>query len=227
MTLQKEYPLEDALLNGFEFPAALVVEVTKQGIVLSKMRYLKAVGDVINQTVRCPSITMYAHVARFIDPHLREESVGPVGIDLLYNFQVDKNILNETVEALKRGRARLNFNNPQTRDIARTLMDKILNKEKLNFKRLTAQEQGLILEPYVFYLFGRAGEGKRSVLQNVELIDREGILRCQIGTETVRYRPAPAPRMELDILLFTEMRNIPSILKGLEAHGFVHEVPTA
>ena len=53
----KEDPLEETLLNGFEFPVAVVVEVTKQGIVLSKMRYLKAVGDVINQTVRCASIS--------------------------------------------------------------------------------------------------------------------------------------------------------------------------
>ena len=35
----KEMPLEESLLSGFEFPVALVVEVTKQGVVLSKQRY--------------------------------------------------------------------------------------------------------------------------------------------------------------------------------------------
>ena len=52
----KELSLESSLLSGFEFPVALVVEVTKQGIVLSKQRYLKALGDVVNQTIRCASI---------------------------------------------------------------------------------------------------------------------------------------------------------------------------
>ncbi len=219
----KEYPLENTLLDGFEFPVALVVEVTKQGILLSKMRYLKAVGDVINQTVRCASIAMYAHMSNYVDPHLKEENIGPVGIDLLYNFRIDKGLFNETVEAIKRGRARINFSNPQTRDVARSLMEKIKNKEKINFKRLMAQEQGLILEPYVYYLFCKVGEGKRNVLQNVELIDREGLLKCQSGKDTIRYRPAPAPTMELDVLMFTDMRTLPSILKGLEEHGFRHE----
>ncbi|MBN1390231.1 MAG: hypothetical protein JXA22_06280 [Candidatus Thermoplasmatota archaeon] len=220
----KEYPLEDALLNGFEFPVAMVVEVTKQGIVLSKMRYLKAVGDVINQTIRCAAIAMYAHMGRFVDPHLKEESIGPVGVDLLYNFQVDKGLFNETIETIKRGRAKINHNNPQTRDIAKSLMEKIHNKQRLVFKRLTAQEQGLILEPYVFHLFEKVGEGKRNVLQNVELIDREGLLKVNDGIDIIRYKPAPAPTMELDILLFTDLKYLTSILKGLEEHGFHHEV---
>ncbi len=219
----KEYPLEDALLNGFEFPVAVVVEVTKQGIVLSKMRYLKAVGDVINQTIRCASIAMYAHMGRFVDPHLQKENIGPVGIDLLYNFQIDKGLFNETVEAIKRGKATINHHNPQTRDLAKGLMDKIHDKQRINFKRLSAQEQGLILEPYVYYLCTRVGEGKRNVLQNVELIDREGMLKCQVGIDTIRYKPAPAPTMELDVLMFTDLKNLYSILKGLEAHGFRHE----
>lgn len=219
----KEYPLEDALLNGFEFPVAMVVEVTKQGIVLSKMRYLKAVGDVINQTIRCAAIAMYAHMGHFVDPHLQEENIGPVGIDLIYNFQIDKGLFNETIEAIKRGKARINHNNPQTRDMAKLLMEKIHNKERIIFKRLTAQEQGLILEPYVFYLFGRVGEGKRNVLQNVELIDREGLLKVNDGRDIIRYKPAPAPTMELDILMFTDLKYLPSILKGLEEHGFRHE----
>jgi len=44
------------------------------------------------------------------------------------------------METIKRGRAKLNFNNPQTRDMAQGLMEKILRKDRVNFKRLTAQE---------------------------------------------------------------------------------------
>ena len=220
----KEYPLEDTLLNGFEFPVAVVVEVTKQGIVLSKMRYLKAVGDIINQTIRCPMITMYAHMGMFRDPHLSSDMISPMGVDLLYLFQIDKQYFNETIETIKRGRATLNFHNPQTRDMARGLMEKIMKKERINFRRLSAQEQGLILEPYIYYLFQRVGEGKRNVLQNVELLEREGILKCEVGNDTLRYRPAPAPTMELDILMFTDLKYLPSILRGLESHGFKHEI---
>jgi hypothetical protein len=220
----KEYPLEETLLNGFEFPVAMVVEVTKQGIVLSKMRYLKAVGDVINQTIRCPMITMYTHMGTFRDPHLQSEMISPMGVDLIYLFQIDKQYFNETIEAIKRGKATLNFHNPQTRDMARGLMEKIMRKERINFRRLSAQEQGLILEPYVFYLFQRVGEGKRNVLQNVELLEREGILKCEMGNDTHRYRPAPAPTMELDILVFTDLKYLPSILRGLESRGFKHEI---
>jgi hypothetical protein len=220
----KEYPLEDTLLNGFEFPVALVVEVTKQGIVLSKMRYLKAVGDIINQTIRCPMITMYVHMGTFRDPHLASDMISPMGVDLIYLFQIDKQYFNETIETIKRGRATLNFHNPQTRDMARGLMEKIMKKDRINFRRLSAQEQGLILEPYIYYLFQRVGEGKRNVLQNVELLEREGILKCEIGNDTLRYRPAPAPTMELDILMFTDLKYLPSILRGLESHGFKHEI---
>ncbi|MFO8051596.1 MAG: hypothetical protein R6V01_07860 [Thermoplasmatota archaeon] len=220
----KEYPLEETLLEGFEFPVAVMVEVTKQGIVLSKMRYLKAVGDVINQTIRCASIAMYAHVSHFVDPHLQDQRIGPVGIDLVYNFQVDKGIFNETIESVKRGKATINHNNPQTRDMAMALMDKIRTKERINFKRLTAQEQGLVLEPYVYHLFCKVGSGRRQVLQNIELIDREGLLKCQVKKDVIRYKPAPAPTMELDILMFTDLQTVPSILMGLEQHGFKREL---
>lgn len=220
----KEYPLEETLLDGFEYPVAVMVEVTKQGIVLSKMRYLKAVGDVINQTIRCASIAMYAHVSHFVDPHLQDQKIGPVGIDLVYNFQVDKGMFNETIESVKRGRATINHNNPQTRDMAIALMDKIRTKDRINFKRLTAQEQGLVLEPYVFHLFNKVGEGRRQVLQNIELIDREGLLKCQVKNDVIRYKPAPAPTMELDILMFTDLQTLPSILKGLEKFGFRREL---
>lgn len=220
----KEYPLEDTLLNGFEFPVALVIEVTKQGVVLSKMRYLKAVGDVINQTIRCPMITMYTHMGTFRDPHLSSEMISPMGVDLIYLFQIDKQYFNETIETIKRGRATLNFHNPQTKDMARGLMEKIMKKERINFRRLSAQEQGLILEPYIYYLLQRVGEGKRNVLQNVELLEREGVLKCEIGNDSLRYRPGPAPTMELDILMFTDLKYLPSILRGLESHGFKHEI---
>ncbi len=219
----KEYPLEETLLDGYEYPIALVIEVTKQGIVLSKLRYLKAVSDVINETVRCPSITMYMHGGQFLDPHLKDLDIGPMGVDMFYRFPVDKGLLNETVEAIKRGRAFLNHNNPQTRVMAGLLMEKIMKKDRINYKRLTAQEQGLILEPYMNYLLTHAGEGKRTVLQNVELVEREGVLKCQVDQDIVRYRPANGPTMELDILVVTDQRYLTSIFKALERYGFVHE----
>ena len=37
--------LDDNLLKGFEYPVCLVVEVTKQGVLLSKLRYLKSLGQ--------------------------------------------------------------------------------------------------------------------------------------------------------------------------------------
>jgi hypothetical protein len=221
--LLKELPLEDALLNGYSFPVALVMEVTKQGIVLSKMRYLKAVGEAVNQTIRCASIEMYAHMGHFIDPHFNKEQAGPVGIDLLYSFHIEKGIFNETIEEIKRGRARINYNNPQTRDVAKTLMDKIKNHNKIIFKRLSSHEQGLILEPYVSVLMQKLGEGKRTILQNVELSDREGSLRCHSGGDTVIYRPAKSPTMEVDILLICDLRTLPSIMGDLEEFGFKHE----
>ncbi|HHD16452.1 MAG TPA: hypothetical protein ENK47_07060 [Euryarchaeota archaeon] len=220
----KEFLLEDTLLNGFEFPVAMVIEVTKQGIVLSKMRYLKAVGDIINQTIRCPMITMYAHMGSFRDPHLNSEVISPMGVDLIYMFQIDKQYFNETVEAIKRGRATLNFHNPQTQEMAKVLMEKIMRKDRINFRRLSAQEQGLILEPYIYYMLQRVGEGKRNILQNVELLEREGVLKCEREGDIIRYRPAPAPTMEVDIMMFTDMKYIPSILRGLESHGFKHEI---
>lgn len=219
----KELSLESSLLSGYEFPVALVVEVTKQGIVLSKQRYLKALGDVVNQTIRCASIEMYAHTGSFLDPHLRFGSDGPVGVDLLYNFRVEKHYFFETVEAIKDGKLRINMNNPQTVDVARVLMEKIMRRESLSYKRLRSHEQGLILEPYMTHMLQKAGKGKRTVLQNVELLDREGVLRCLVDGETIEYKPTPAPVMEVDILMITEIATLPNILKDLENHGFRHE----
>lgn len=219
----KECSLEEALLDGYQFPIALVVEVTKQGIVLSKMRYLKAIGDVVNETIRCASIEMYAHMGHYLDPHFDQEQAGPVGIDLLYSFSVDKGLFYETIDEIKRGRAEINFNNPQTRNAAISLMEKIKNHDRIFFKRLTSSEQGLILEPYVFHLMKKAGHGRRTVLQNVELSDREGSLKCHVGKDTIIYRPASAPTMEVDILLITDFKTLPSILQDLEKYGFKHE----
>lgn len=219
----KELPLEYTLLDGYDFPVTLVVEVTKQGIVLSKMRYLKAVGETVNQTIRCASIEMYAHMGNFVDPHFSHQQAGPVGIDLLYSFRIDKGVLNETVEEIKRGKAMINFNNPQTREMAKSLMDKVHNHRRINFKRLSSHEQGLILEPYAYYLLKKVGQGKRTVLQNVELSDREGSLKCKMGDDTVFYRPATSPTMEVDILLITDLKTLPSILSDLEKYGFKHE----
>ncbi|MDG6224482.1 MAG: hypothetical protein QCI82_03110 [Candidatus Thermoplasmatota archaeon] len=218
-----EYQLEEALLNGFEYPVALVVEVTKQGIVLSKMRYLKAVGDVVNETVRCPSMVMYCHMGKFIDPHLIGQRTGPMGIDLLYLMELNKGLFNESVDAIRRGRSMVNTNNPSTKNIASALLEKINTRDRINFNRLTAQEQGLILEPYVHYLLKRAGSGKRKLFQNVELVERGGLIKCRSGDEIIRFRPTPAPMMELDILLVTNMNTMSSILKDLEMMGFKKE----
>jgi hypothetical protein len=223
MQMITEYQLEEALLDGFEFPVALVVEVTKQGIVLSKMRYLKAVGDVVNETVRCSSIEMYCHMGRFVDPHLQGERTGPIGIDLLYLMDLDKGLFNESVDAIRKGKARINICNPQTRDIASLLNEKIRTRDRINFNRLTSQEQGLILEPYVYHLLEKAGEGRRKIFQNVELVERGGLLKCRMGDDIVKFRPAAAPTMELDILLITDMPTLHSILKGLEGMGFKKE----
>jgi len=221
----KEMPLEESLLSGFEFPVALVVEVTKQGVVLSKQRYLRAVGDVVNQTIRCASIEMYAHTGQFVDPHLRLGLGGPVGVDLLYNFKVDKHLLNQTVQNIKQDKLRINFNNPQTGEMARALMEKIRNKERINYRRLSSQEQGLILEPYVSYILSRAGRGRRKVFQNVELLNREGIIRCHEGNDIHQYNPIPAPVMEVDVLMITELAALNSILTDLVNYGFIHERP--
>ena len=107
--------------------------------------------------------------------------------------------------------------------MANLLMEKIIKKERIIYKRLTAQEQGLILEPYMNYLLTHAGEGKRTVLQNIELVEREGVLKCQVDQDIIRYRPAHGPTMELDILVVTDQRYLTSIFKGLERFGFVHE----
>ena len=180
---------------------AFVVEALK--------RYLKALGDVVNQTIRCASIEMYAHTGSFLDPHLRFGSEGPVGVDLLYNFRVEKHYFYETVEAIKEGKLRINMNNPQTVDIARVLMEKIRRRESLSYKRLKSHEQGLILEPYMTHMLQKAGKGRRTVLQNVELLDREGVLRCLVDGDTIEYKPTPAP-----VMLQTQVPNmaIPAIL---------------
>ena len=219
----REMSLEEALLDGFEFPVALVVEVTKQGVVLSKMRYLKALGDMVNQTIRCASIEMYAHTGSFIDPHLKNGLIGPIGIDLIYSFRVDKQLFNEAMNDIRNDRGSINMHNPQTRDMAKVLLEKIRARERINFRRLTSQEQGLILEPYTTHLLMKAGKGRRHVLQNVELLDREGVLKYQTGDTTIRYRPAPAPTMEVDVLMITELESLPTILKGLERYGFIHQ----
>jgi hypothetical protein len=138
-------------------------------------------------------------------------------------MDLDKGLFNESVDAIRKGKARINSNNPHTRDMVSLLYEKIRTRDRINFNRLTAQEQGLILEPYVFHLLEKAGEGRRKIFQNVELVERGGLLKCHVGEDIVKYRPAAAPTMELDILLITDMPTLHSILKGLEGMGFKKE----
>ena len=49
------------------------------------------------------------------------------------------------------------------------------------------------------------------------------MLKCHVGDDIVKFRPAPAPTMELDILLVTDMRTLHSILKDLDKMNFKKE----
>jgi len=210
-------------LSGFEYPVALVVEVTKQGVLLSKLRYLKALGDVINETIRCPSIEAYVHLGSHVDPYLINGNGKPTGIDWIFNFRMDRELFNETVAMLKSGEAKINLHNPKTKKIANNLFRKIRERDRVSFKRLDPVEQGLILEPYCNLLFHRAGNGERIVLQNVEVSNREACIRVRGPKEDVIYHPKSAPLMEIDLLVITEISSVHSVLTGLKEYGFVHE----
>jgi len=215
--------LDDALLGGFEYPVVLVVEVTKKGVVLSKLRYLKALGQLVNETMRCPSIEVYVHVDRYEDPFLQSRGGRPIGIDWIFQFEVNPGLFSEAMNYVRKGDLRLNVGNPQTAQIASRLLERLDRRGNLNFRKLDGVEKGLLLEPYCNLAFQRAGQGKRVILQNVEIMNTEPTLRIRQRGMDVIYAPEPAPHMEIDLLVITEISNVRSVLDGLAAMGFRHD----
>ena len=213
--------LDDNLLKGFEYPVCLVVEVTKQGVLLSKLRYLKSLGQEINETIRCPVIEVYMHMGTFVDSYLKSGGARPIGIDWIFSFELDKQLFKETVNALKTKKANFNMNNPMTTKFVANLNSRI-GQGYINFKKLGAVEKGLILEPYCNLAFQKAGKGKRVVLQNVMIIEREAAIRVSGPGYDDVYTSEPGPAMEIDILIITEISNVHNILDGLKQYGFYY-----
>ena len=211
--------LDDNLLKGFEYPVCLVVEVTKQGVLLSKLRYLKSLGQEINETIRCPVIEVYMHMGAFVDPYLKNGGARPIGIDWIFSFELDKPLFKETVNALKTKKANFNMNNPMTTKFVANLSSKI-GQGYINFKKLGAVEKGLILEPYCKLAFQKAGKGKRVVLQNVMIIEREAAIHVSGPGYDDVYTSKPGPAMEIDLLIITEISNVHNIMDGLKQYGF-------
>ncbi len=213
--------LDDNLLKGFEYPVCLVVEVTKQGVLLSKLRYLKSLGQEINETIRCPVIEVYMHMGKFVDSYLKSGGARPIGIDWIFSFELDKQLFRETINALKTKKANFNINNPMTTEFVAKLTKKI-DRGHTNFRKLEAVEKGLILEPYCNLAFQKAGKGKRVVLQNVMIVDREAAIRVSGPGYDDVYTSEPGPAMEIDILIITEISNVHNILDGLKQYGFFY-----
>ncbi|MBA3046607.1 MAG: hypothetical protein KKH41_00695 [Candidatus Thermoplasmatota archaeon] len=217
--------LDETLLKDFEYPVCLVVEVTKQGVLLSKLRYLKTLGQVVNETIRCPVIEVYMHMGKFVDPFLFKGGARPIGIDWIFGFELDKSLFKETMAALRSGKAQINRTNPMIENFIPPLMKKI-ESGKLNFKRLEAVEKGLLLEPYCKLAFQKAGKGKIKILQNAELIDREASIRVRgPGYEDI-YNSEPGPVMEIDILVLTEISDVHDLLDSLGQFGFFLDRPS-
>ena len=217
--MSRTLSLDDTLLKGFEYPVCLVVEVTKQGVLLSKLRYLKSLGQEINETIRCPVIEVYMHMGTFVDPYLKNGGARPIGIDWIFSFELDKPLFKETVNALKTKKANFNMNNPMTTKFVANLNSKI-GQGYINFKKLGAVEKGLILEPYCKLAFQKAGKGKRVVLQNVMVIEREAAIRVSGPGYDDVYTSKPGPAMEIDILLITEISNVHNILDIVDIGDF-------
>jgi len=218
--MQTERSLERSLLNGFEYPVAFVVEVTRQGVMLSKLRYLRALGQLIGDTVQCPNIEVYMHMGNYLDSHLETSGARPPGVHLFYQFSVDKGLFKELLEQISTGKAKISTNNPQTQKLAQGLIRDIQKGKLHNFKKLNPHEQGLILEPYCSMVMEKVGVGKRVILQNVEITDRENTLRIRDTKDETLYYPIALPSMEIDILMIIELENAYSVLKGLERVGF-------
>jgi hypothetical protein len=217
--------LDESLLKGFEYPVCLVVEVTKQGILLSKLRYLKTLGQIVNETVRCPVIEVYMHMGKFVDPILAGGSARPIGIDWIFGFDLDRELFRETLSLLRAGKAKINRNNPMVSQFIHPLMRKI-DSGKLNFKRLDAVEKGLLLEPYCRLAFQKAGGDRLVTLQNAELIEREAAIRVRgPGYEDI-YKAESGPPMEIDVLVITEISEVRDLLDGLARYGFFLDRPS-
>ena len=223
--MPRHLSLDETLLKGFEFPVCLVVEVTKQGVLLSKLRYLKSLGLVVNETIRCPSIEVYMHMGKFVDPFLFKGGARPIGIDWIFSFELDKQLFGETLELLRRGKAKINQNNPLITHLVKPLLRKI-DAGKVNFRKLEAVEKGLILEPYCSLAFQKACGGKAVILQNVELVDREAAIRVRGPNYDDIYSSNPGPVMEIDILIITEISDVHNILQDLGKYGFTLDRPT-
>ena len=213
--------LDETLLGDFEYPVCLVVEVTKQGVLLSKLRYLKSLGQEINETIRCPVIEVYMHMGKFVDPYLKNGGGRPIGIDWIFGFELDRQLFRETVDALKEKKANFNMNNPMTTDFVANL-DRKLQRGGINFRKLEPVEKGLILEPYCNLAFQKAGRGNRIILQNAMIIDREASIRVRGPGYDDVYASEPGPAMEVDILVITEISNVHNILEGLGQYGFFY-----
>jgi hypothetical protein len=217
--------LDETLLKDFEYPVCLVVEVTKQGVLLSKLRYLKTLGQVVNETIRCPVIEVYMHMGRFVDPFLFKGGARPIGIDWIFSFELDKSLFKETLTALRTGKAQMNPNNPMTAHLITPMMKKI-DAGTLNFRKMEATEKGLILEPYCKLAFQKAVKGRCKIFQNAELIDREAAIRVRgPGYEDI-YNSEPGPVMEMDILVILEISEVHDVLDGLRQLGFFLDRPS-
>ncbi|MFO7619564.1 MAG: hypothetical protein R6W91_07950 [Thermoplasmata archaeon] len=217
--------LDETLLKDFEYPVCLVVEVTKQGVLLSKLRYLKTLGQVVNETIRCPVIEVYMHMGKFVDPFLFKGGARPIGIDWIFSFELDKQLFKETLAALRAGKAQINPNNPMTAHLIPPLMRKN-EAGTLNFRKLEATEKGLLLEPYCKMAFQKVAKGRCKILQNAELIDREAAIRVRgQGYEDI-YNSEPGPVMEIDILVIVEISEVHDILEGLARYGFFFDRPS-
>jgi hypothetical protein len=217
--------LDETLLADFEYPVCLVVEVTKQGVLLSKLRYLKSVGQVVNETIRCPVIEVYMHMGKFVDSFLFKGGARPIGIDWIFSFELDRQLFVETLAALRAGKAHINHNNPLITGMIKPLMKKI-DAGKLNFKRLEASEKGLLLEPYCKLAFQKASHGKCKIFQNAQVINREAAIRVMgPGYEDI-YNSEPGPAMEIDILVIAEIAEVHDILDGLAQLGFFLDRPS-
>lgn len=216
--------LDENLLKDFEYPVCLVVEVTKQGVLLSKLRYLKSLGQLVNEAIRCPSIEVYMHMSKFIDPFLFHGGARPIGIDWIFTFEMDKQLFKETLSALRTGKAKFNNINPMTAHMIGPLMRKI-DAGTLNYRKLSASEKGLILEPYCRLAFQKASQSRCIVLQNVELVDKEAAIRVRGPGYDDIYASKPGPVMEIDILVISEIADVHGILEGLVKFGFTLDRP--
>ncbi|MBI5001405.1 MAG: hypothetical protein HZB92_07790 [Euryarchaeota archaeon] len=223
MKLTRIMSLDESLLKGFEYPVALVVEVTKKGVILSKLRYLKALGQVVNETIRCPSIEVYAHMDDYKDSYLEQRGGRPIGIDWVFRFGLDGRLFNDTLTLIRKGELNLNLNNPQIFKFGKRLLERLDRKGGLSFRRLDPVEQGMLIEPYCNLAFQRAGDGRRLVLQNVEVMNTEPSLRTRSRGIDMIYTPEPAPHMEIDLLVITEISTLRSILDGIRGFGFAHD----